>query len=100
MRTIHLGPVFLLGVLVLAVGCASSQAPRELVDARAEYTKASVGDAAQLSPAAVHAAQLPLDTAGRAFNDDATPPLTIDKAYGWPRKSQVAEVLAESQRAK
>jgi len=52
------------------IGCASSQAPKELVDARAAYTRAQTGYAKDLSPASLHDAKVALDSAERTFADD------------------------------
>jgi outer membrane protein OmpA-like peptidoglycan-associated protein len=100
MKTPFASALTILSALVAVGGCASAQPPRELLDARAAYAKAAVGDAAQLSPAALHDAKAALDNAEHAFNSDSDSPMTVDKAYVATRKSELAEVLAASQRAK
>ncbi|HVU00709.1 MAG TPA: OmpA family protein [Polyangiaceae bacterium] len=86
-------------VLVVA-GCAASQAPKELVDARAAYARASAGESAQLSPAALHDARVALDAAETSFSNDGDSTTTRDEAYVAARKAQLAEVLAATEIAK
>lgn len=81
----------LLASLGLAA-CASSP-PRELLDARSAYARASAGPAAQAVPADLHKAKTSLDKAEEAFANDASD--TRDLAYVAERKAQLAEVLAK-----
>jgi len=87
-------------LLAAAAGCASTQPPRELVDARAAYAKASTGDARQLTPAALHDAKVALDQAEREFTNQSDSTSTRDAAYIATRKAQLAEVLAQTALAK
>jgi outer membrane protein OmpA-like peptidoglycan-associated protein len=73
------------------IGCASSQAPKELVDARAAYTRAQTGYAKDLSPATLHDAKVALDNAERTFTDDGDTDQTRDAAYVAARKAELAE---------
>lgn len=73
------------------IGCASSQAPKELMDARAAYTRAETGLARELSPAALHDAKVALDGAEHQFLDNGDTQLTRDSAYIATRKAQLAE---------
>ena len=91
MRHVALFPAF---ALVVLAACGSPPAPKELVEARAAYTKAQSGPANQVNPAQVHVAKESLDIAERAFVDDATSPEARDRAYIALRKSQLAEAQA------
>jgi outer membrane protein OmpA-like peptidoglycan-associated protein len=82
-------PVLMLGAPL--VGCASSQAPKELLDARAAYTRAEGGYAKDLSPASLHEAKVSLDAAERSFADDGSSDVTRDTAYIAARKAELAE---------
>jgi outer membrane protein OmpA-like peptidoglycan-associated protein len=89
-RTVtRLMPLLLAGAPLLA--CASSQAPKELVDARAAYTRAQTGYARDLSPAALHDAKVALESAERTFADDGDTDQTRDAAYIAARKAELAE---------
>jgi outer membrane protein OmpA-like peptidoglycan-associated protein len=69
--------------------------PDELLRARAEYQRASVGPAAEVAPAELHKAQAALDQAEQAFRDDPDGPRTRDLAYVAERKAEMARVLAD-----
>jgi len=73
------------------IGCASSQAPKELVDARGAYVRAETSLARDLSPAALHDAKVALDGAEHRFSVDGDTQLTRDSAYIATRKAQLAE---------
>jgi outer membrane protein OmpA-like peptidoglycan-associated protein len=85
----RLVPLLMLGAPL--VGCASSQAPKELLDARAAYTRAENGYAKDLSPASLHEAKVSLDSAERSFQDDGPSDATRDNAYVAARKAELAE---------
>lgn len=76
---------------LIVVGCASSQAPKQLLDARAAYTRAETGYAHDLSPAALHDAKVALDGAEHTFLQAGDSQLTRDSAYIATRKAQLAE---------
>jgi outer membrane protein OmpA-like peptidoglycan-associated protein len=73
------------------IGCATTQPPQELVDARAAYQRAQQSHAAQLSPASLHTAKQALDGAEKRFENDGASVDTRDQAYIALRKSQLAE---------
>jgi outer membrane protein OmpA-like peptidoglycan-associated protein len=73
------------------LGCASSQAPKELLDARAAYTRAESGYARELSPASLHDAKVALDGAEQKFSDNGDSQMTRDAAYIATRKAQLAD---------
>ncbi|HEY4059529.1 MAG TPA: DUF4398 domain-containing protein, partial [Kofleriaceae bacterium] len=73
--------------------CASHKPPVELVDARAAYAHAEDGNASKLTPADLHVAAVALDSAERAYKDDAESQKTKDLAYIAERKAQRAEAL-------
>lgn len=88
------GYLILTTILVGATGCASAQPPKELVDARAAYNRASNGTAAQLAPADLHSAKRTLDAAEKSFNDDGDGAGTKDLAYTAQRRIELAESRA------
>jgi len=79
------------------MGCASSQAPKELVDARAAYNRAENGYAKELSPASLHDARRALDGAESTFADDGDTTLTRDEAYIAMRKAELADTDGSTQ---
>lgn len=81
------------------LACASTQAPKELVDARAAYQRAATGSASQLKPDEVHDAKLALDSAERSFMDEPGDQKTKDLAYIAHRKAQLAEANAANAHA-
>jgi len=84
-----------LAALALAA-CASTPAPRELVDARAAYTRASDGPARELVPAQLLSAQQALARAERSFVDAPDAPSTRDLAYIAERKAEDADAQART----
>jgi outer membrane protein OmpA-like peptidoglycan-associated protein len=85
--------------LAAAAGCAASQAPQELLDARSAYQRAQTGPAAQFKPDQVHEAKVALDLAERSFADDPAEQKTRDLAYIAARKAQLAEANAATAQA-
>ena len=77
-----------------AVGCASTPAPPELLDARSAYIRAESGPAAQLKPDSLHEAKVALEKAERAYVDDPGALKTRDVAYLALRRAELAEVEA------
>src|SRR5580698_945986 len=75
-------------------GCGTTLPPKELLDARAEFQRASTGPAMQIVPADVHVASEALDAANKSFTDNKDAPETLAKAYVAMRKAQIAEVIA------
>jgi outer membrane protein OmpA-like peptidoglycan-associated protein len=72
-------------------GCAASQAPEELVDARRAYAHASEGPGRQLVPAQLLSAEQALARAERAFTDSPDAASTRDLAYIAERRSEIAD---------
>jgi outer membrane protein OmpA-like peptidoglycan-associated protein len=92
----------LISGLLAGVGCGhSGPPPRELVEARAAFARASAGPASQHSPARLRLAKQALDEAELAYGG-APPEEVADKAYIATRRVESAEaeaaVVAESQR--
>ena len=81
MRHTLRGTVTLSLALMALAGCASSPAPRELLDARVSYANAQSGPAGQLVPAQVHVAKVALDRAELSFEREESPGRTADLAY-------------------
>ncbi len=78
----------------LLVACAHAAPPSELVDARAEYERASSGPAGKLHPAQVYEGRQALDKAESKFKDDGASQPAKDLAYVALRKVQYAEAMA------
>jgi outer membrane protein OmpA-like peptidoglycan-associated protein len=80
-------------VLAIAAtqGCASGPPPRELLDARAEYTRAMTGPAHDYRPADLEAARQSLQRAEDSYASDPGSQSTTDLAYIAYRKVLVAE---------
>ena len=88
--TIKLGfALFVVGATASA--CAEAVPPAELVNARAAYTRASTGQAAQLDPADLHTAKEGLDAAERQFKDEGASEGTVNTAYIALRRTELAE---------
>lgn len=87
------------GVAVLS-GCASAPvAPRELVEARAAFTRASQGAAGRLAMVDLHNAQGDLDRAERSFTEDPGSDVTRDLSYVALRRAQTVEARGDSLQA-
>lgn len=78
----------------LLYGACAGTAPRELVNAREAYRRASTGRAARVAPAELHVANQALAQAERSFQDDAGSYQTRDLAYVAQRKAEFAEATA------
>lgn len=85
-----------LALVMGTAACGSNLPPKELVDARAAYTSATKGPAAQQAPAELHVAKQSLDQAERSFSDDGDSPATKDYSYIAIRKSQLADATARA----
>jgi outer membrane protein OmpA-like peptidoglycan-associated protein len=81
------------------VGCASTPAPQELLDARSAYQKAQTGPAVQYKPDQVHEAKVALDKAEQSYVDDPGDQKTKDLAYVATRKAQLAEANSANAQA-
>jgi outer membrane protein OmpA-like peptidoglycan-associated protein len=86
-------------IMVGVSACGATLPPKELVDARATYSRIDKGLANQINPAQVHEAKLMLDAAEAAFDKDPKAKETIDKAYLALRKGQLAEARANEMKA-
>lgn len=89
----------LLGVLAssaILAACASGPPPKELVDARAAYTRSESGVARNLNPAGLHEAKVALEKAEAAYADDPSSEQTADLAYVALRRAQRAELEAQT----
>jgi outer membrane protein OmpA-like peptidoglycan-associated protein len=75
-------------------GCAAATAPRELVNARVAYERASNGATARVAPAELHVAYVALTQAEQSFRDNPDSYRTRDLAYVAERKTQLAEATA------
>lgn len=73
------------------MGCATTQPPQELLDARAAYLKAEQSHATELSPVSLHEAKQALNNAEKTFEEDGVSTTTKDQAYIALRKAQLAE---------
>jgi outer membrane protein OmpA-like peptidoglycan-associated protein len=79
---------------ILATSCAAS-APKELLNARSAYDRASNGPAAQLNPTDLHSAKQTLDVAEHSFAEQGNTQETRDLAYTAERRAQTAEARSE-----
>jgi outer membrane protein OmpA-like peptidoglycan-associated protein len=80
--------------------CASVPAPRQLIDARAAYTEARLGKAAELAPAELHTARMALNAAEQAFVDDPESAETYTLSYVALRTAELVKVQAETKQHK
>ncbi|HEX4351570.1 MAG TPA: OmpA family protein, partial [Polyangiales bacterium] len=78
------------------VGCASSQAPSQLIDARAAYTHAQTGHTTQLDPTSLHEAKVSLDRAEHAYAEDGASGRVRDLAYIATRKAELADATGDT----
>ncbi len=94
------GRAFAVSVAVCAVSaCSPALPPKELVEARASYTRASQGPATSLAPAQLDTARQALSRAEGAFQDDPEAQLTRDLAYIAERRARQAEAAAALEQA-
>jgi outer membrane protein OmpA-like peptidoglycan-associated protein len=87
------------GLVFVALGCASSAVPGDLLTARSAYDRASHGPAATLDPADLHVARETLDIAEKSFANNGDTQETRDFAYTSDRQSQIAEAHARTLQA-
>jgi len=76
------------------LGSCAATAPKELVNARAAYGRATNGPAAQVAPADLHVANQALAKAEQSFRNDPDSYQTRDLAYVAQRKSELATAKA------
>ncbi len=102
MRTVGIVRFFgvvALGSFALAACGGERIPPKALVDARNEFSRAKSGVTVQLDPTDVHEADLALQRAEAAWNNDPDEPTTIDSAVIAQRKAQIAEAEAAALKA-
>jgi outer membrane protein OmpA-like peptidoglycan-associated protein len=92
-------PAMALALAALGACGGERLPPKALVDARNEFTKAKTGVTIELDPTDVHAADLAMQQAEQAWNDNPDDPNTIDLAIVAQRKSEIAEAEATSLKA-
>lgn len=88
------GQGLLLGAAMSLAACATTQPPKELLDARDAYSRGEHGKAREYNPAALHEAKVALDKAEAAYQDDPTSVHTRDESYIALRRAERAEVEA------
>lgn len=87
-------------ILALAgAACATASPPKELVDARAAYTRAKESSTAKLDPAGLHTASKALAKAEQSYEQDGDTPATRDFAYVAMRRVQIADAIASTTQA-
>jgi outer membrane protein OmpA-like peptidoglycan-associated protein len=89
----------LVALSLLAAACGSAPPPKELLDARAAYTRASEGLARELAPAQLDLGKQALDAAERAYEDEGDDPVTKDLSYVALRRIEIAEAEAAREQA-
>ena len=82
-----------------AAGCATTNPPSELVDARSSYERAKSGPAAKFNPAGLHTAEEAIDAAEQSFAQDGDTRRTKDLAYAADRRARIAEAHARTMQA-
>jgi hypothetical protein len=89
-----------MGVAFVLAGSAACvvprAAPRSLLDARAECTRAATGPAMEIDPAVVHGAEAALAEAELAWKRAPDDPSTAARALIALRKAQIAESVAST----
>jgi outer membrane protein OmpA-like peptidoglycan-associated protein len=89
-------PVTLVGVMA----CGGEKIPpKSLVDARADYYTARDGLAGRLDPTDVHEADVSLQKAERAWENDPDAPTTVDMAIIADRKALLAQSVAATMKS-
>ncbi|MFI5297999.1 MAG: OmpA family protein [Polyangiales bacterium] len=86
----------ILGVCVSLVGCVSTTPPRELLDARVAYVRATTADVARLKPAELHVAKEALDRAERTFAQRGDTQIARDMSYVALRRIETAVAEGET----
>jgi outer membrane protein OmpA-like peptidoglycan-associated protein len=91
--TMKTNTLLILAACTGIIGCATI-APKELVDAREDYRRASTGVAGKTAPAEVHVANQALARAEGSFREHGDTYQTRDLAYVAQRKAEMAEATA------
>jgi len=95
----HIQKFSLTLAFLATVSCATAQPPRDLVNARVAYDRASTGPAATVNPGDLDTAKKQLAIAEQSFIDDGDTQNTRDEAYVALRKTELAEVVARTRRS-
>jgi outer membrane protein OmpA-like peptidoglycan-associated protein len=94
-QALVLGPI-----LLASASCAGQRIPpKALSDARDDYLQAKDGPAMQLDPTDLHEAQVALDRAELAFQDNPVDPKVVDLAIIADRRALTAEAQAATFKA-
>ena len=99
----HFVAASLAGAISLGACASTSAPPRELIEARATWQRASIGPAARLALVDLHAAQQDLQRAEASYRDDPDSEQTRDYAYVALRRAQTVEArgaILETERAR
>ena len=101
MKTFQKNVVVTMGsLLVISVAaCAATPVPKDLLDARSAYLRASSGTATQYKPDQVHEAKVALDKAEQSYLDSPGDQKTADLAYVAHRKAELAEANSSNAQA-
>ncbi len=89
----------LVGAISLSACASTTAAPRELLEARSTWQRASDGPAARLALVDLHAAQQDLQRAEASFRDQPDSEQTRDYAYVALRRAQTVEARGETLQA-
>ena len=89
----------LVGAISLSACASTSTPPRELLEARTTWQRASSGPAARLALVDLHAAQQDLQRAEASFRDQPDSEQTRDYAYVALRRAQTVEARGETLQA-
>jgi outer membrane protein OmpA-like peptidoglycan-associated protein len=84
------------GAIFLSACASTTAAPRELLEARTTWQRASSGPAARLALVDLHAAQQDLQRAEASFRDEPDSQQTRDYAYVALRRAQTVEARGET----
>ncbi len=91
----YAGVTTLAAALLMGCGSTKAAAPKELIDARAAYSRASSGPAARFDVADVQSAKTSLDRAEQWNAENPKAPETSTQSYLALRRAQLAEANGE-----
>ncbi len=97
--TRNIGLLLALGAVYGISGCAASIPPKDLLNARDAYARASNGPAQTGNPAGMHAAKQQLDLAEASFAENGDTQTTRDQAYVAVRRTELAVVIARTRQS-
>jgi outer membrane protein OmpA-like peptidoglycan-associated protein len=83
-------------MLISLGGCATTQPPSELIQAREAYANSERSAAAKYDPAALHEAKVALDRAEKLFEEEEDARSTRDAAYIAMRRAERAKVEGQT----